>query len=263
MSKPTAYPVEGKPSSVAYHVNSAAYPVAVNSAAYPVAECRGDDIVEHPKQQRAGDPVERLALQRKEFGEHGGLNLSVEASTAFTVLSATTMPKIFQGEMGSDERGPMGGCYLYSRHFNPTVWALGRQLAAMEGAEAAYCTSSGLGAISSALLGMLNHGDHIVASDTLYGGTYAMLADFFSAKCGIHTSFVDMMDPEAVALACTVHMGKIWRIRTGFGFRIRIPGTWRRRRSNKARAAGAIFLSYSDFCLIRTLRIRHNSIRQE
>ena len=205
MSKPTAYPVEGKPSSVAYHVNSAAYPVAVNSAAYPVAECRGDDIVEHPKQQRAGDPVERLALQRKEFGEHGGLNLSVEASTAFTVLSATTMPKIFQGEMGSDERGPMGGCYLYSRHFNPTVWALGRQLAAMEGAEAAYCTSSGLGAISSALLGMLNHGDHIVASDTLYGGTYAMLADFFSAKCGIHTSFVDMMDPEAVALACTEH----------------------------------------------------------
>ena len=58
-------------------------------------DCRGDDIVEHPKQRRAGDPVERLALQRKDIGEHGGLNLSIEASTAFTVLSATTMPKIF------------------------------------------------------------------------------------------------------------------------------------------------------------------------
>ncbi len=144
------------------------------------------------------DPVERLAALRHEFGEHGGVNMSIEASTTFTVMEAGTMPEIFQGRLGPDD----GGCFLYGRHFNPTVYVLGRQLAALEGAEAGYCTGSGLGAISCALLGMLNQGDHVVASDTLYGGTYAMLAEFFPAKCGITTTFVDMSDADAVAQAC-------------------------------------------------------------
>ena len=107
--------------------------------------------------------------------------------------------EIFQGRLGPDE----GGCFLYGRHFNPTVYVLGRQLAAMEGAEAGYCTASGLGAISSALLGLLEAGDHVVASDTLYGGTWAMLAEFLPRKCGIKTTFVDINDREAVANACT------------------------------------------------------------
>ncbi len=145
------------------------------------------------------DPVERLAALRHEFGEHGGVNMSIEASTTFTVMEAGTMPEIFQGRLGPDD----GGCFLYGRHFNPTVYVLGRQLAAMEGAEAGYCTASGLGAISSALLGLLDQGDHVVASDTLYGGTWAMLAEFFPRKCGITTTFVDIQDADAVAAACT------------------------------------------------------------
>ncbi|MGB0592240.1 MAG: aminotransferase class I/II-fold pyridoxal phosphate-dependent enzyme [Myxococcota bacterium] len=145
------------------------------------------------------DPVERLAALRHEFGEHGGVNMSIEASTTFTVMEAGTMPEIFQGRLGPDD----GGCFLYGRHFNPTVYVLGRQLAALEGTEAGYCTGSGLGAISCALLGLLDQGDHVVASDTLYGGTWAMLAEFFPKKCGIHTTFVDINDPDAVAAACT------------------------------------------------------------
>lgn len=145
------------------------------------------------------DPVERLAEVRHEFGEHGGVNMSIEASTTFTVLEAGTMPDIFQGQLGPDE----GGCYLYGRHFNPTVYVLGRQLAAMEGAEAGYCAASGLGAISAALLGLLDQGDHVVASDTLYGGTWAMLAEFLPKKCGITTTFVDVQDIDAVRNAMT------------------------------------------------------------
>ncbi|MAO84113.1 MAG: cystathionine beta-lyase [Myxococcales bacterium] len=144
------------------------------------------------------DPVERLAALRHEFGEHGGVNMSIEASTTFTVMEAGTMPEIFQGTLGPDA----GGCYLYGRHFNPTVYVLGRQLAALEGTEAGYCTASGLGAIACALLGLLDQGDHIVASDTLYGGTWAMLSEFLPRKCGITTSFVDINDAKAVAAAC-------------------------------------------------------------
>lgn len=144
------------------------------------------------------NPIENLANIRHEFGEHGGVNMSIEASTTFTVMSPDTLPELFGGQ-----RGPDRGCYLYGRHFNPTVYHLGRQLAAMEQAEAAYCTASGMAAISSVLLRVCDTGDHIVASRTIYGGTYALLHDFLPKKAGIATSFVDVSDMDAVAVAIT------------------------------------------------------------
>lgn len=93
------------------------------------------------------DPLESLARVRHEFGEHGGVNMSIEASTTFTVMDAATMPEMFQGRRGPDA----GGCYLYGRHFNPTVYVLGRYLAAIEGTDAGYCTASGMSAIAAGL----------------------------------------------------------------------------------------------------------------
>lgn len=143
------------------------------------------------------DPLESMASMRHEFGEHGGVNLSVEASTTFTVLEAEKMPDIFQGRAGPDA----GGCYLYGRHFNPTVYALGRQIAAMEGAEAGYCTASGMGAIAATLTQLCNHGEHIVASRTIYGGSFALLHDYLPLKFGMKTSFVDITDLAEVEAA--------------------------------------------------------------
>lgn len=143
------------------------------------------------------DPLEALAHARHEFGEHGGVNMSVEASTTFTVLHADTMPAIFRGLLGPES----GGCYLYGRHFNPTVSVLGRQLAVMEGTEAGYCTASGMSAIASVLLQLCDSGDHIVASQTVYGGTFALLKDYLPRKAGISTTFVDEGDPAAVEAA--------------------------------------------------------------
>ena len=48
------------------------------------------------------NPIEDLAHLRHEFGEHGGVNMSIEASSTFTVISADTMPEIFQGRRGPD-----------------------------------------------------------------------------------------------------------------------------------------------------------------
>jgi methionine-gamma-lyase len=144
------------------------------------------------------DPIEALAHLRHEFGEHGGVNMSIEASSTFTVMQPDTMPEMFQGRKGHDV-----GCYLYGRHFNPTVYNFGRQLAALEGTEAGYCTASGMGAISAALLGLCESGDHIVASRTVYGGTYALLHDFLPAKAGITTTFVDVGDMQEVRQAIT------------------------------------------------------------
>lgn len=142
------------------------------------------------------DPEERLA-SIKEFGEHGGVNGSIETSTTFTVLTAGTLPAIFQGEVGPET----GGCYVYGRSFNPTVRALAKQLAALEDTEAAYATSSGMAAISSTLLALCKSGDHIIASNTVYGGTFAFLKSFLPVKCNISTTFVDITNVDAVKAA--------------------------------------------------------------
>jgi methionine-gamma-lyase len=144
------------------------------------------------------DPIKDLAHLRHEFGEHGGVNMSIEASSTFTVLDPETMPDLFLGRAGPDK-----GCYLYGRHFNPTVYNLGRQMAALAGTEAAYCTASGMGAISGVALCLCNQGDDIVASNTVYGGTYALMHDFLPAKCGITSHFVDITDLDAVEAAIT------------------------------------------------------------
>jgi len=142
------------------------------------------------------DPVESMAGARHEFGEHGGVNLSIEASTTFTVLHADTMPSLFQGR-----RGPDQGCYLYGRHFNPTVYALGRTLAAMEGTESAYATASGMSAIAATVLQLCEAGDHAVVSRAIYGGSFALFREFLPKRTGLRVTFVDPTDTAGVAAA--------------------------------------------------------------
>ncbi|GAB4858100.1 hypothetical protein Ancab_016002 [Ancistrocladus abbreviatus] len=139
------------------------------------------------------DPAAALANARHEFGEHGGVNMSIEASATFTVMEPETMRRLFSGELGPDR-----DFFVYSRHFNPTVLNLGRQMAALEGTEAAYCTASGMSAISSVLLQLVGGGGHVVASQTLYGGTHALLTHFLPRACNITTTFVDVRDHVAV-----------------------------------------------------------------
>ncbi len=146
------------------------------------------------------NPEQSLSERRREFGEHGGVTPSISRSSTFTVLDPETMPEIFGGTRGPEK----GGCFLYSRHFNPTVDILGRYLAAMEGSEYAVCTGSGMSAISCTLLQLCRSGDHIVSSDTIYGGTHALLNDLLP-QFGITTTFVDPTDPQAFERAITPH----------------------------------------------------------
>jgi methionine-gamma-lyase len=144
------------------------------------------------------DPIASMAKVRHEFGEHGGVNMSIEDSTTFTVMRAGTMPDIFHGV-----RGPEEGCFLYGRHFNPTVYVLGKQLAAMEGTEAAYATSSGMSAIAATILQLIRQGDHAVVSSTIYGGTFALLQNYLPEKTGLRVTCVDVTDHAKVEAAFT------------------------------------------------------------
>lgn len=128
------------------------------------------------------------------FGEFGGVNPSISDSSTYTFMSAKTMLDTFEGNTD--------GCYLYSRHSTPSNLYLGEALAAMEGTEAANVASSGMGAITPTILQICGHGDHVVSSRTIYGGTYAFLKNF-TPRMGIETTFVDITKLRAVEAAIT------------------------------------------------------------
>lgn len=139
------------------------------------------------------DPVQALR-DVQHFGEEGGVVPVIDVASTSTFLDPSDMERAFRGEIE--------GCYLYSRHMNPTVTAFGQKLAAMEGAEAALGVSSGMAAVACTLERLCQSGDHIVCSRTVYGGTYALLANLFPRR-GIRTTFVDLNDIAAVEAACT------------------------------------------------------------
>jgi methionine-gamma-lyase len=90
--------------------------------------------------------------------------------------------------------------YVYSRYGNPTIRALEDLVAGLEGGVAAVSTASGMGAISSVLLSTLRAGDHVIAQNCLYGGTYATFGDL-TARFGIEVTYVPGHDPAEVAAA--------------------------------------------------------------
>lgn len=128
----------------------------------------------------------------KQFGEFGGVNPSITDSATFTFLSEDTMIDAFHGEAE--------GCFLYSRHWNPSNKYLSDALAAMEGTESAWVTASGMAAITTAILQLCNSGDHIVTSVTTYGGTFAFLQNYLK-KFNIEVTFVNITDLESVRKA--------------------------------------------------------------
>lgn len=128
------------------------------------------------------------------FGEYGGVNPSIADSSTFTYMAGKTMEEVFGGERE--------GCYLYSRHMNPSTGYLAEAISNMENTEAAQVAASGMGAITSVLLQLCGAGDHIVSSRTIYGGTYAFMKNFLP-KLNIATSFVNTTDLAAIEAAIT------------------------------------------------------------
>src|SRR5574341_697373 len=128
------------------------------------------------------------------FGEFGDVNPSICDSSTYTFHSVAKMEELFEHEIE--------GCFLYSRQWNPTNKFLSAALARMEAGEAAQVTSSGMAAISATLLELCSSGDEIVCARTVYGGTYALLANLLP-RFGISTRFVNLADEQAVREAIT------------------------------------------------------------
>ena len=122
--------------------------------------------------------------------------------------TGAVMTPIYQTSTYAQEAPGEHKGHEYSRVSNPTRTALEDNLADLEGAEHGIAFSSGVAGID-AIVKSLQPGDHIVATDDLYGGTYRLLREVFE-PLNIETSFVDMSDPDVVTAAFTDATTLLW-----------------------------------------------------
>jgi O-succinylhomoserine sulfhydrylase len=130
----------------------------------------------------------RAGQERSQFGEHSE---ALYLTSSFVFASAAQAARRFSGE----EEGN-----VYARFSNPTVTMFEERLAALEGAEDCVATASGMAAIMALCLAHLKQGDHIVASNSLFGATVQLFNNILS-RTGITTTFVSHTDAAAWAAA--------------------------------------------------------------
>ncbi|MBN8805557.1 MAG: methionine gamma-lyase [Sphingopyxis terrae] len=128
----------------------------------------------------------------------GALVPPLHLSSTFVFETAEAGAEIFAGEREG---------YFYSRIANPTVDLLERRMAALEGAEAAVATASGMGAIAAVFWSFLKPGDEIIVDQTLYGCTFAFMRHGL-ARFGVRVTHVDLTDPANLE-ACISDATKI------------------------------------------------------
>lgn len=142
-------------------------------------------------------------LKNKKFATkaiHGGHHKDPVSGALTTPIYQTSTFVFDSAEQGGRRFALEEDGYIYTRLGNPTNTQLEEKVALLEGAEACMSTASGMGAISSALWTVLKAGDHIVASKTLYGCTFALL-NHGMTRYGVEVTFVDTSDLDEVKSA--------------------------------------------------------------
>jgi O-succinylhomoserine sulfhydrylase len=126
----------------------------------------------------------RAGHNRTHEGEHSE---PLFLTSSFVFENASEAASKFSGEQEGN---------VYSRYTNPTVNILEERIAALEGAEKAVATSSGMAAILSTCMALLKSGDHIICSRSVFGATTVLLEKYL-LKFNIETTFVSLIDEES------------------------------------------------------------------
>ena len=126
---------------------------------------------------------------------HAGHDVTKNGGTRAVPIYQTTSYVFNNSDHAANLFGLAEPGFIYTRLNNPTNDILEQRLAALEGGIGAVVTASGTAAIATSLLVLLKSGDHIVASSSLYGGTYNLLKATLP-RLGITTTFVDPSNPE-------------------------------------------------------------------
>lgn len=152
-------------------------------------------------------PKERFlqpALEIEEFTEpennYGFDTLALHAGTVPDPATGAMLTPIFQTTTYAQKAVGQDQGFTYSRSANPTVSALERRLAALEGAEFCTCYATGLAATTALCLALLREGDRVIVSQAVYGGTVRLFQQVL-APFGVEADFIDTSDEEALARA--------------------------------------------------------------
>lgn len=127
----------------------------------------------------------------KNDSETGATVVGITQSTAFEYKTAKELSDVFAG------RAPG---FIYTRIANPTTYALEQRLAQMEGGVGCIATSSGMGAISAAVMGLLRSGENIVAGAGIFGGTVSLFEKTLG-RFGVETKWVPSDDSSQIEAA--------------------------------------------------------------
>lgn len=136
---------------------------------------------------------------------HAGEGVSKHAAPLTTPIFETTTFVFDSAEEVRQYNEGRSPKFLYSRYANPTVLAVERTIAVLEGADSALVLSSGQAATATALMALTRSGDEVVCSSAIYGGTLHLLGDLLS-KFGITARFVSLEElsrPESILSAAT------------------------------------------------------------
>ncbi|WP_282052531.1 O-succinylhomoserine sulfhydrylase [Phaeobacter inhibens] len=127
---------------------------------------------------------------------HGGTRRSQynEVSEAIYLTQGFVYDTAEQAEARFIETGPDE--FIYARYGNPTVAMFEERIAALEGAEDAFATASGMAAVNGALTSMLKAGDHVVSAKALFGSCLYILENILT-RYGVEVTFVDGTDLDA------------------------------------------------------------------
>lgn len=140
---------------------------------------------------------------------HGFSTLAIHAGQSPDPSTGAVMTPIYATSTYVQESPGVHQGYEYSRSQNPTRMAYERCIAALEGGIAGYAFASGLAATST-ILELLDSGDHVIAMDDLYGGTFRLFDKVRQRSAGLQFSFVDLADLNALEAAIRPNTKMIW-----------------------------------------------------
>jgi len=135
--------------------------------------------------------------------------LAIHGGQSPEPATGAVMPPIFTSSTYIQESPGVHQGFEYSRSQNPTRFAWERAVASLEGGEHGFAFASGMAATST-IMELLDSGDHVIAMDDLYGGTFRLFDKVRGRSAGLKFSYVDMTDVDAVAAAITPATRMIW-----------------------------------------------------
>lgn len=174
-----------------------------DAGSQPATRHKGRWINELDRSRKSGPfldahPMMNMGMSTKAV--HAGTHDDPRTGAVGTPIYQTSTFILHEETYGSIEEGFGRDRFIYTRYGNPSQWAVQEKLATLEGAESAIVFSSGMAAITAAVLALVDKGAHVVAASDLYGGTYNLFNQEFPSL-GMTATLVDSYDLEAIEAA--------------------------------------------------------------